>query len=176
MNIWGLGDCLGCLQKRSDYCHTSNENRHVRNFTHVMFHKKSFTAIEGYLAHLNCYKNLSNSFCCSELFQEQTFIFIFFVISLFEKFFPMERGSQFHLQPYFWKVTQHFLPCLPTCDRISLATVADQSILNLFSILVINGRNRIKTNKQTNKICYLRSKFARYLFIYLFILDLISLR
>lgn len=38
------------------------------------FIKKSFTAIEGYLAHLNCYKNLSNSFCCSELFQEQTFI------------------------------------------------------------------------------------------------------
>ena len=78
-------------------------------------------------------------------------------MSLFEKFFPMARGSEFHLQPYFWKVTQHFLLCLPTCDCISLATVADQSIFHLFSILVITYRNRIKTNKQTNKISYLRS-------------------
>ena len=92
--------------------------------------------------------SLLNNLRCSELFQAQTFLFLFFVISLFEKTSQWREEVNYICSLFFWKVTQHFLPILPTCGRIFIATVADQSIFHLFSILVINERNRIKkTNK-----------------------------
>lgn len=118
---------------------------YVTSRTSRFIKKKSHRAIKDYLA---CCENLSNNLRCSELFQVQTFLFLFFVISLFEKTSQWREEVNYICSLFFWKVTQHFLPILPTCGRIFIATVADQSIFHLFSILVINERNRIKKNKQ----------------------------
>lgn len=55
---------------------------YVTSRTSRFIKKKSHRAIKDYLA---CCKNLLNNLRCSELFQAQTFLFLFFVISLFEK-------------------------------------------------------------------------------------------
>ena len=122
---------------------------YVTSRTSRFIKKKSHRAIKDYLA---CCENLSNNLRYSELFQAQTFLFLFFVISLFEKTSQWREEVNYICSLFFWKVTQHFLPILPTCGRIFIATVADQSIFHLFSILVINERNRIKKNKQM-RVC-----------------------
>ena len=88
------------------------------------------------------------TFVVLSYFKQKLFFFLSFVISLFEKTSQWREEVNYICSLFFWKVTQHFLPILPTCGRIFIATVADQSIFHLFSILVINERNRIKKNKQ----------------------------
>ena len=88
------------------------------------------------------------TFVVLSYFKHKLFFFLSFVISLFEKTSQWREEVNYICSLFFWKVTQHFLPILPTCGRIFIATVADQSIFHLFSILVINERNRIKKNKQ----------------------------
>ena len=90
------------------------------------------------------------TFVVLSYFKHKLFFFLSFVISLFEKTSQWREEVNYICSLFFWKVTQHFLPILPTCGRIFIATVADQSIFHLFSILVINERNRIK-KKQTNE-------------------------
>ena len=92
------------------------------------------------------------TFVVLSYFKLKLFFFLSFVMSLFEKTSQWREEVNYICSLFFWKVTQHFLPILPTCGRIFIATVADQSIFHLFSILVINERNRIKKNKQM-RVC-----------------------